>query len=564
VAHPGVQLVHFLADTGQPSAVLRQRVLYVGTNVADLMANGRIDYVPLPLADAPRLMRRGRMRVDVALVQVSPPDLAGRCSLGVAVDTTLEAVRQAGMVIAEINPAMPRTGPYSVVPFERFDAIVEVEPMVAEYVHPPAGEAAEQIARYVARLVDDGSTLQVGFGRVPNQVLQYLGTRRDLGIHSDIITDSIVDLMASGAVTGRRKTMSKGRVVASLALGTRRLYELIDDNPDVVLRPIDDVGDPDVVAAQRRMVSITQAFSIDLTGQVCAEARAGRPYGGVSAQVDFHRGAARCRDGRAIVCLPAVAPDGTPAIKPVLGPAEPVTVPRWDVHWVVTEYGAAYLQGASVRERAVALLEIAHPDHRDELLAAATRLGLVPAGQRLRSRRAYPVEEEREVELRDGTTVLVRPSRTSDAPALQALFYRLRPEDVLTRFFRRLSSLTLAHAEHLASVGYQEEMTFAAVTGGRETGEIVGTASYFLDRETGLADVAYLVDPEWQGKGLGSALHAITMDYARRQGVRGFTADVLTGNEPMMAIFRRSSGDLEIVEDAAHFEVTLTWPVSSR
>jgi RimJ/RimL family protein N-acetyltransferase len=459
---------------------------------------------------------------------------------------------------------MPRTGPHSLVPIERFDAIVEVEPSVAEYVYPPAGEVAEQIARYVARLVDDGSTLQVGLGRVPNQVLRYLGSRRDLGIHSDIITDSIADLMASGAVTGRRKTMSKGRVVASLALGTRRLYELIDDNPDVVLRPIDDVGAPDVVAAQRRMVSITQAFSIDLTGQVCAEARAGRPYGGVSAQVDFHRGAARCRDGRAIVCLPAVAPDGTSAIRPVLGREEPVTVPRWDVHWVVTEFGAAFLQGASVRERAVALIEIAHPEHRDELLGEAAALGLIPAGQRLRSRHAYPVEEEREVELRDGTTVLVRPTRTADAPALQALFYRLRPADVLTRFFRRLSSLTLAHAEHLASVGYEEEMTFAAVAGGRETGEIVGTASYFLDPETGTADVAYLVDPEWQGKRLGTTLHAITMDYARRHGVQGFTADVLTGNEPMLTIFRRSPGDLEIVEDDEHYEITLTWPVSSR
>src|SRR5918996_6064740 len=215
VQHPGVQLLHFLADTGQPSAVLRQRVLYVGTNVADLMANGRVEYVPLPLADAPRLMRRGRLRVDVAFVQVGPPDLAGRCSLGVAVDTTLEAVRQANVVIAEINPAMPRTGPHSLVPIERFDAIVEVEPSVAEYVYPPSGEVAEQITRYVARLVDDGSTLQVGLGRVPNQVLRYLGSRRDLGIHSDIITDSIAELMASGAVTGRRKTMSKGRVVAS-------------------------------------------------------------------------------------------------------------------------------------------------------------------------------------------------------------------------------------------------------------------------------------------------------------------------------------------------------------
>ncbi|HSI92972.1 MAG TPA: GNAT family N-acetyltransferase [Jiangellaceae bacterium] len=564
VEHPGVQLVHFLADPGEPSSILRQRVFYIGTNVAGLMSSGRVDYVPLPLQEAPRLMRLGRLQVDVAFVQVSPPDMAGRCSLGVSVDATLEAVRQARLVIAEINPAMPWTGPHSLVPFDRFDAIVEVEPMVAEYVHPPGGAATEQIARYVARLVDDGATLQTGLGRVPNQVLRYLGSRRDLGIHSDIITDSLVELMSTGAVTGRLKTMSKGRVVASLALGTRQLYDLIDENPDVDFRPIDEVADTDVVASQRRMVSITQAFSVDLTGQVCAEGRGGELYGGVSAQAGFHRGAVRCREGRAIVCLLSTAPDGSSAIRPFLDSTEPVTLPRWEVHWVVTEYGTAFLQGASLRERAIGLIEIAHPDHREALLAAAADLQLLPPNQRLRSRLAYPVDEEREVELRRGEQVLVRPTRTSDAPGLQALFYRLRPEDVVTRFFRRLSSLTLAHAEHLASVGYEKEMTFAAVVGGPERGRVVGTASYFVDPETGLADVAYMVDPEWQGRGLGKALHEITVDYARRHGVRGFTADVLSGNDAMMAIFRSSIGDLEVIEDDGRYEISLTWPVSSR
>lgn len=559
---PGVQLIHFLADPGDAGSILRQRVFYIGTNVADQLSSGRIDYVPLPLDEAPRLMRRGRLRVDVAIVQVSPPDLAGRCSLGVAVDTALEAVRQARVAIAEINPAMPRTGPYSQVPFDRFDAVVEVEPAVSEYTHPETGADAEQIARYVARLVDDGATLQSGLGRVPDEVLRFLGLRRDLGIHSDVITDSLVDLVSTGAVTGRLKSMSKGKIVASLALGTQRLYDMIDDNADVVFRPIDEVADPDVVAAQHRMVSITQAFSIDLTGQVCAEARDGHPYGGVSTQAGFHRGALRSKDGRAIVCLESTRPDGSSAVRAALGRSEPVTLPRWDVHWVVTEYGTAYLHGGSLRERAIALIEIAHPDHREALLEEAAGLGLLPKGQRLRSRRAYPVEEDREVELRDGRRVLIRPTRTSDAPNLQALFYRLRPEDVMTRFFRRLSSLTLAHAEHLASVGYEDEMTFAAVAG-REPGEIVGTASYFVDSDTGLADVAYMVDPAWQGVGLGTALHATTLDYARRNGVRGFTADVLTGNDAMMEIFRRSPGALEVIEFDDCYEVSLTWPASN-
>ncbi|MGH8823552.1 MAG: GNAT family N-acetyltransferase [Jiangellaceae bacterium] len=560
VDHPGVELIHVLADRGagpdEPRSVFRNRVFSVTPDLRVVSAIGRVDYVPLPLADLPGLMRRGRVRVDVAMVQVTAPDAAGRCSLGVSVDATLEAVRQARLVLAEINPAMPWTGSHGTVPYERLDVTVEADGAVTEYPQPDGSAPAERIARYVARLIDDEVTLHAGPGEVPDRVLRFLGSRRDLGIHTDVITDAVLDLVAEGVVTGRRKTMSRGRIVASTAVGSRSLYDLIDANPQVVLRPIDEVADPDVVSAQRRMVSITEAGSIDLTGQVSAEHGRYVPFGGVGAQVGFHNGASRSRGGRAIVCL-ASTRDGESAVRPALGSDEPVTIPRWDVHWVVTEYGTAYLRGASLRERAIALVEIAHPDHREDLLRAAADLGLLPAEQRLRSRRAYPVEEERDLALPGGQTVLVRPTRASDASLLQALFYRLRPRDVMTRFFRRLSSLTLEHAQHLSSVGYDEEMAFVAVVGSQEAETAVGTSSYFVDPETGLADVAYMVDPEWQGRGLGTALHGLTLDHARRHGVRGFTADVLAGNEAMMSIFRRSPGSLEVVEEDDLYEVVL-------
>ena len=558
VDHPGIRLVQLFGTDPLPAtSLLHRRTFHVSPDSSGLLESGRLDYVPLPPPAIPRLMRQGRLRVDVAMVQVRPPDALGRCSLGVSVDVTLQAVRSADLVLAELNPAMPHTGPHSLVSIEELDVLVEVEPRVSEHEPPEAGPAAEQIARYVARLVDDGSTLQVGLGRVPSQVLRYLDTRRDLGIHSDLVTDAMVDLLETGAVTGRRKTMSRGKVVASTAVGTRRLYDLLDGNPDVVLRPLDSVSDPEVVAAQERMVSITQAYSVDLTGQVCAEARDGVPYGGVAAQALFHAGAVRSQGGRAIVCLASLDDRGESAVRAVLGPGEPVTVPRWDVHWVVTEWGSAYVYGSSLRERAVSLIEIAHPDHRTRLLQEAHRQGLVPADQRLRTAGAYPVDEERSVQLRDGSTVVVRPTRTTDAALLQDLFYRLRPEDVLTRFFRRLSSLTRQMAEHLCSVGYEDEMAFAAVVGDSETERVVGTSSYFRDPETGLADVAYMVDPEWQGRGLGRALHERTADYAGRHGVVGFTADVLSGNDAMLAIFRASDGELEAVEEQGIFEVVL-------
>jgi acyl-CoA hydrolase/RimJ/RimL family protein N-acetyltransferase len=506
----------------------------------ELVASGGVDYVPISLAEVPRLLASGRLAFDVALVQASPPNGDGMCSLGVSVDITRAAVRAARTVIAEINPCMPRTGPESEVPLDRFDYVVAVDDPVIEYLHEPLGPAAEQIARYVARIIGDGATLQIGLGRVPNEMLRFLGDRRDLGIHSDVITEPLVNLVERGVITGACKSIHPGRVVASMAMGTRRLYDLIDGDPRFAFFPIEYVCDPAVIAANAAMVSVTQAFAIDLTGQVCADARDSTLYGGVATQPDFHRGATRSPDGKAIICLTSTTKGGDSAIRAVLLPGEAVAIPRAEVHYVVTEYGTAYLFGRSLAERAVALIEIAHPAHRERLLAAAVEAGLLPRGQKLRSRTAYPVEEVRDAELRAGRRITVRPTRTSDVVAFQDLFFRLSAEDVRTRFFRYLQSLTDEMAQHLCSVGYAQEMAFAAVIGGPEAERVVGTSCYFLDPQTGLADVAYMVDPEWQGLGLGTLLQARTIEYARGHGVRGFTADVLAGNAAMLAVFRRS------------------------
>jgi acyl-CoA hydrolase/GNAT superfamily N-acetyltransferase len=542
----GVQLVHFLTDgaTGEGDQgdrnPFRHRAFYVGTDMRKLATSTRVDYVPISLAEVPRLVARGQLVFDTALLQVSPPNRAGMCSLGVSVDISRAAALSARRIIAEVNPHMPRTGAKSEIPVARLDQLVIVDDPVIEYLHEPLGPAAERIARYVARIIGDGATLQIGLGRVPNEMLRFLRERRDLGIHSDVITESLVDLVERGVVTGSRKRLHRGQVVASMAMGTRRLYDLIDGNPRVAFYPIEYVCDRAVIAANTAMVSVTQAFAIDLTGQVCADARDGAVYGGVATQPDFHRGAIRSPGGKAIVCLTSTTPQGDSAIRPILQGVEAVAIPRADVHHVVTEYGTAYLFGRSLAERALALIEIAHPDHREQLLAAAVAGGLLPAGQTLRSRTAYPVEEVRDATLRDGRRVTVRPTRADDAPALQDLFFHLRAEDVRTRFFRHLRSLTDEMASHLCNVGYVQEMAFAAVVGEPESERIVGTSCYFLDPQSGLADVAYMVDPDWQGIGLGRLLQTRITEYARGHGVRGFTADVLADNASMMAVFRRS------------------------
>jgi acyl-CoA hydrolase len=282
-APPDLEFVSFVTTSALPpktGASHRHRTFFVGSDVQSLAESGQLDYVPISLEEVPTLLVSGRLSIDVALLQVSPPDARGYVSLGVSVDLAPAVLSVARRVIAEVNPAMPRTHGESFVHLEHFDALVEVDTPVAEYRHPPIGEIAERVARYIASIIDDGSTLQIGLGRVPNEALRHLKEHRDLGIHSDVITDGIMELIEAGAVTNRRKMRHQGRVVASYCLGTRRLYDFIDSNPQFLFLPIDRVCDPEEIAASPRMVSITQAFAIDLTGQVCVDQFEGEFYGG--------------------------------------------------------------------------------------------------------------------------------------------------------------------------------------------------------------------------------------------------------------------------------------------
>jgi len=541
----------------------RHRAFFVGSEMVALADSGQLDYVPISLEEVPDLLTSGRLPIDVALLQVSPPDAGGFVSLGVSVDLAPAILSVARMVIAEVNPAMPRTYGESFVHLDRFDALVEVDTPVAEYLHPKIGEVAERVARYIASIIDDGSTLQIGLGRVPNEALRYLRDRRDLGIHSDVITDGIVDLVEAGVVTGRRKTRHRDRIVASYCLGTRRLYDLIDDNPRFEFLPIDQVCHPEEVSRQARMVSITQAFAIDLTGQVCVDQFEGEFYGGVSTQVSFLRGAARSPGGKAIVCLSSTTDNGESRIKPLLDVGDGVGIARSDVHYVITEYGIAYLFGKSIRERAVALIEVAHPRWREELLTAAKELGYVRPDQYLASQAAYSVHEERIVTLKNGVKVMLRPARAADAGALQGLFHRLSEDDVYTRFFRHVRSLSYRELQTLCNVNHETDVAFLGVTGPRENEEVVGSACYFLSPTTNLAEVAFMVAPEFQGVGLGTALQARLQEYAMSRGVRGFVSEILPGNTSMLRLAASAQGTMTTSRDEDAVHMTVLFPDSS-
>ena len=356
------------------AAHIRHNAFFIGDNTRPAIDEGRADFTPVFLSEIASLLR-GPLPLDVALVQVTPPDAHGYCSLGVSVDIVKAAVDTARLVVAEVNPRMPRTHGDSFIHVSRIARCVQVDHAIPELHVGAPDERARAIGRHVADLVRDGDTLQLGIGAIPNAVLSELGSHRDLGIHTEMFSDGVVDLFERGVVNCAKKTLHRGKLVTSFVMGTKRVYDFVDDNPAIEMHPSHYVNDPFVIAKNRGMVAINSALAVDVTGQVCADSLGPRFYSGVGGQVDFIRGSARGEGGRPIIAIPSTAKNGT-ASRIVLSHASGagITTTRNDVHFVVTEYGAAELHGKSIRARVHALASIAHPDFREELLRGARAL----------------------------------------------------------------------------------------------------------------------------------------------------------------------------------------------
>jgi acyl-CoA hydrolase/GNAT superfamily N-acetyltransferase len=563
-----VEMLHFLTDgalprdeQGQPRSAYRHRCFFVGEEMRALVAAGQADLVPVSLPQVPTLMAQGRIRVDVALIQVSLPDVSGHVSLGISVDVVAAAVAAARLVIAEVNPDMPRTTGDTLLHVDSIDHLVLVGTALIEYVHPPVpDEVTAQIARYVGGIIDDGCTLQIGLGRVTHEAMKRLADRRGLGVHSDVVTDALLPLLEAGVVTGEHKTDRPGCIVASFAMGTRRLYRFIDGNPQFHFEPIDAVCRSQVLAAQHKLVSVTQAFAIDLTGQVCADRLDGAWYGGLAAQPEFMRAAAASPGGKAIVCLAATHPapgaGSRSAIRVALDPGESATIARSDVHFVVTEYGIAHLFGRSLRERAIALIEIAHPAHRPALFEQAQAAGLLPADQTLKNLQAYAMQDERRLVVKDGREALMRPAGATDAEGIRRLFHCLPERDVYTRFFRKLRGLSNRDVQRLCNLDRDSEVGFVAVVGPREDPQVVAHTCYFIDADTGLAETAFMIHPDWQGCGLAGAMQQAMAEHARERGVPGFVAEILASNEAMIRLARRAATQVQVEQVSGTVRVT--------
>jgi 4-hydroxybutyrate CoA-transferase len=369
----GVEVVHLHTEGVAPYAAphlaesFHTNALFIGANVRDAVATGEADYTPVFLSEVPALFRRGILPLDVALIQVSPPDRHGYCSLGVSVDATRAAVQAARRVVAQVNPRMPRTHGDGLLHVKEIDYAVETDDPLPEVPPHRLSEAETAIGRHCAGLVEDGATLQTGIGAIPDAVLAALRGHKNLGVHTEMFSDGLIDLIETGVVNGEKKRTHPGKVVSSFVMGTRRLYDFIDDNPYIAMLDIAYVNDTSVIRRNPKVTAVNSAIEVDVTGQVCADSIGTRLYSGVGGQMDFIRGASLSEGGKPIIALPSTTSRGESRIVSFLKPGAGVVTTRAHVHYVVTEYGVADLYGKNLRQRARALIEVAHPGHRAAL-----------------------------------------------------------------------------------------------------------------------------------------------------------------------------------------------------
>jgi len=560
-------VIHMLTMGAAPYAEaehaerFKMNTFFVAENVREALAHGIGDYTPIFLSEVPGEFETGRIPIDVALIAVSPPDARGLCSLGVSVDIVKAAAANAKFVIAQVNANMPRTYGDSFIHVNQIDMLVPRDEPIIEAPTPHLDDRLRKLAENVARLVDDGSTIEIGIGNVPQAVAEYLRGKKDLGIHTEMFSDWIIDLVESGAVTGNRKSINRGKITASFCMGSRRLYDYIDDNPLFEFHPTEYVNDPYIIAQHDRMVAINVALEIDLTGQVAADSLGYQLYSGIGGQVDFIRGAARSRDGKAIIALPSTARNDTVSrIVPTLSEGAGVVTTRADVHYVVTEYGIAYLHGKSIRQRTLELINIAHPKFRKELIQAAKQRGYVYPDQiELQwDQVRYPEELERHETLRDGSEIFFRPIKPKDEPTLSEMLYSLSSDSVRTRFFTHTTAFPHRDVQELTNIDYEKNLAIVGlVPGPQGEEELVAIGQYFLDDRDMSAEVAFIVQDEWQKKGMGSLLMANLARFAKQHGVKKFNAQVLPGNQAMLSVFQNSGFPVTTAFDGDTYAVAI-------
>lgn len=527
----------------------RHNSFFIGVNTRSAVNQGLADFTPISLSAVPKLFRNGVVPIDVALIQTSPPDSHGYMSLGVSVDIVKAAVEAAGVVIAQVNANMPRIHGDAFIHCGDIDFIVPFDEPLLEYDLKVSDDIVERIGDYVSRLVRDGDTLQVGYGSIPNAILKSLSDKKHLGIHTELLTDGIVSLLEKGVIDNSNKTINRGKTIATFCMGKRSTYQYIDDNPAIEFKTIDYTNNSLIIAQHRNMTAINSALMVDLTGQSSAESIGRTFFSGIGGQADFMRGTILSPNGKTILTLQSTAESGTVSrIVPFLPEGTGVTLNRSDIHYVVTEFGIAYLHGKNVRERAMSLISIAHPKFREWLIEEARKENLIFRDQKFIPGYGgiYPEEFELTGFTRDNLEILIRPVKISDEPLLKEFFYALSDKSLYRRF---MSSRTDMHHDRLQDfcvIDYTKEMVILAVVQIEEKKEIVaGVGQYAVDQRIHTAEGAVVVRDDFQNKGVASEIIKRMTQLARRQGLLGMSAELLVENAPVQNLIDKLGYEVE-------------------
>lgn len=545
-------------------ANFRHNSFFIGNNTRDPINKGMADYTPISLSHVPSLLYSGVIRIDVALIQTSLPDDHGYFSLGVSVDIVKAATEKAAIVIAQVNANMPRIHGDSFIHIKDIDFIIPYNEPLLEVTGAKTSETIQRIGKNVARLVQDGDTIQVGFGSLPNAIMTNLYDKKNLGVHTELLSDGLVDLIKAGVIDNSRKTIDRGKTTAAFSMGKKATYDFLNDNPSIAFRTIDYTNNPLVISRIENMVAINSALEIDLTGQATSESIGSIFYSGVGGHQDFMRGALLSKNGKTILAMKATSRDDTISrIVPALKEQAGVTLNRSDVRYIVTEYGIAYLHGKNIRERAMELISIAHPNFRPWLIEEAKKRGLIFRDQAFipGKRGEYPEELETFRTTKTGLQIFMRPVKISDESLLQDFFYSLSDTSLHRRFLSVRQDMPHEILQDFVAIDYTKEVVLVAIIGDQENQIIAAVGQYGIDESTHTAEVAFAVRDDQQNRGIGFELLKYLTYLAKRQGLLGFTAEVLVDNKPMLHVFEKGGFDMKKKSDSGVYDLMLKFKV---
>jgi acyl-CoA hydrolase/GNAT superfamily N-acetyltransferase len=529
-----------------------------GEVIRQAVDEGRADYTPCFLSEISSLFADDILPLDAALIMVSEPDELGYCSLGVSVDVVMSAARSAKKIIAQINPAMPRTAGHSFLHISEFAACIRHEQALPTVEPTSMTDVFERIGQYVAMLVEDGSTLQMGIGKIPDATLRYLTKHKDLGIHSEMIGDGVIDLIRTGVINNRKKTFHPGKSVVSFCMGTKRLYDFIHNNPHIEFYPSSYVNKPTNIAKNEKMVAINSAIEVDLTGQVVSDSIGRDFYSGIGGQVDFVTGATISKGGKPIIALPSTAKDGSVSrIVATIKDGAGVVTSRGNVHYVVTEFGVASLKGKSIRERALELIRVAHPKFRQELLDSVREHYYVPDYQT-----QYPTDipELGEMQLEpiqiQNQKFYMRPLNPADERRLQEFFYSHTKESLRMRYNYIPQGMSRQNSCQLVSVDQTKDAALTIVSQQGSKVKIEAVGRFYLNKDFS-CEVAFITRENMQGKGMASRLMKKMISIAKLRGINKMVAFVRSENKPMISVFEQFEFKRVFNPDPAEVELVL-------